>query len=47
MKVSNRIVTLCMNPALDIATSIPLIAPTHKMRCAAPWYHPGVADEVE
>ncbi|HOB50389.1 MAG TPA: 1-phosphofructokinase family hexose kinase [Mycobacterium sp.] len=41
MKVSNRIVTLCMNPALDIATSIPLIGPTHKMRCAAPLYHPG------
>lgn len=30
-----------MNPALDIATSIPLIGPTHKMRCAAPRYHPG------
>lgn len=41
MTPPNRIVTLCMNPALDIATSIPLIGPTHKMRCAAPRYHPG------
>lgn len=41
MTPPNRIVTLCMNPALDIATSIPLIGPTHKMRCAAPVYHPG------
>ena len=41
MTPPNRIVTLCMNPALDIATSIPLIGPTHKMRCATPRYHPG------
>ena len=30
-----------MNPALDIATSIPVVGPTHKMRCAAPRYDPG------
>lgn len=40
-ELSNRIVTLCMNPALDIATSIPAVGPTHKMRCAAPRYDPG------
>ena len=31
MTPPNRIVTLCMNPALDIATSIPLIGPTTSM----------------
>lgn len=35
------IVTLTMNPALDIATEIDTIAPTHKMRCGTPRYDPG------
>ena len=35
------IVTLTMNPALDIATSTDRVAPTHKLRCAAPRYDPG------
>lgn len=35
------IVTLTMNPALDIATSTDRIVPTHKLRCTAPRYDPG------
>ncbi|HEV2333938.1 MAG TPA: 1-phosphofructokinase family hexose kinase [Stellaceae bacterium] len=35
------IVTLTMNPALDVATSTDRIAPTHKLRCTAPRYDPG------
>ena len=35
------IVTLTMNPALDIATSTDRVVPTHKLRCAAPRYDPG------
>lgn len=35
------IVTLTMNPALDVTTSTPAIEPTHKLRCAAPRYDPG------
>lgn len=36
-----RIVTLTMNPALDIATSVERIAPERKLRCDAPRYDPG------
>lgn len=36
-----RIVTLCMNPALDIATSTEVVRPTDKLRCAAARYDPG------
>jgi 6-phosphofructokinase 2 len=35
------ILTLTMNPALDITTSIGRVVPTHKMRCGAPRYDPG------
>lgn len=35
------IVTLTMNPALDVTTSTPAIEPTHKLRCTAPRYDPG------
>ncbi|HVH74850.1 MAG TPA: 1-phosphofructokinase family hexose kinase [Stellaceae bacterium] len=35
------IVTLTMNPALDIATATERIVPTHKLRCATPRYDPG------
>ena len=35
------IVTLTMNPALDIATSTDRVEPTHKLRCAPPRYDPG------
>lgn len=36
-----RIVTLTMNPALDITTSVDLVRPTSKLRCATPRYDPG------
>jgi 6-phosphofructokinase 2 len=35
------IVTLTMNPALDITTQIDAVVPTHKMRCGPPRYDPG------
>jgi 6-phosphofructokinase 2 len=35
------IVTLTMNPALDIATATDRVVPAHKLRCAAPRYDPG------
>lgn len=37
----DKIVTLTMNPALDVATSINSVAPEIKLRCAAPRFHPG------
>ncbi|MGV1087312.1 MAG: 1-phosphofructokinase family hexose kinase [Mycobacterium sp.] len=37
----HRIVTLCMNPALDITTSTAEVHPTDKLRCAAARYDPG------
>jgi 6-phosphofructokinase 2 len=36
-----QIVTLTMNPALDIATETETIVPAHKLRCAEPRYDPG------
>jgi 6-phosphofructokinase 2 len=36
-----RILTLTMNPALDIATATDRIVPTHKLRCGTPRYDPG------
>ncbi len=35
------IVTLTMNPALDIATATDRIIPAHKLRCGRPRYDPG------
>ena len=35
------IVTLTMNPALDITTNTDAVVPTHKMRCGAARYDPG------
>jgi 6-phosphofructokinase 2 len=35
------IVTLTMNPALDIATSTHRVEPAHKLRCTKPRYDPG------
>ncbi|MCY3779331.1 MAG: 1-phosphofructokinase family hexose kinase [Chloroflexi bacterium] len=37
----DKIVTLTMNPALDVATRINSVAPEIKLRCAAPRFHPG------
>lgn len=36
-----QLVTLTMNPALDITTSIDVVRPTDKMRCATTRYDPG------
>jgi len=36
-----QIVTLTMNPALDITTSVDVVRPTEKLRCAATRYDPG------
>lgn len=36
-----EIVTLCMNPALDITTDTDVVRPTDKLRCAAARYDPG------
>ena len=35
------ILTITMNPAVDITTSTATVAPTHKIRCGAPQRHPG------
>jgi len=37
----SRIVTLTMNPALDVSTAIGQVEPTHKLRCEAAVQHPG------
>ncbi len=37
----HHIVTLCMNPALDITTSTEVVRATDKLRCAAARYDPG------
>lgn len=37
----HQIVSLCMNPALDITTSTPDIRPTDKLRCQGVRYDPG------
>jgi 6-phosphofructokinase 2 len=36
-----RIVTLTMNPALDITTSVDVVCPTSKLRCSEARYDPG------
>ena len=36
-----EIVTLCMNPALDITTGTDVVRPTDKLRCDVPRYDPG------
>ena len=36
-----KVVTLTLNPALDVATRIHSVAPEIKLRCAAPSFHPG------
>lgn len=35
------ILTVTMNPALDLSTSVAKVVDTHKLRCAAPQIHPG------
>lgn len=36
-----RILTLTMNPALDVSTSVPFVVPDRKLRCDQPRYEPG------
>lgn len=36
-----RVVTLTMNPALDVSTATQQVEPTHKLRCGAAIRHPG------
>lgn len=38
---ARRIVTVTLNPALDLSTSVPEVAPGRKLRCAAPNEDPG------
>ncbi len=35
------IVTLTMNPAVDVSTTVPHVLPDRKLRCEAPCYEPG------
>src|SRR6185369_9814614 len=35
------IVTLTMNPAIDVSASVEYVTPDHKLRCEAPTYEPG------
>lgn len=37
----DKVATLTLNPALDVATRIHSVAPEIKLRCAAPGFHPG------
>jgi 6-phosphofructokinase 2 len=39
--IAHRIVTLTLNPALDLATGVPRLCPNDKLRCSAPVYAPG------
>ncbi len=35
------ILTLTMNPSVDVSTSTERVEPTHKVRCGVPQFHPG------
>ena len=35
------IVTLTLNPALDVSAAVPVVAPSHKLRCSSPRAEPG------
>ncbi len=37
----SSVVTLTINPALDLSTSVASVTPVHKLRCAAEQYDPG------
>ena len=38
---TSPIVTLTLNPALDVSSSVPVVTPSHKLRCGPPTYEPG------
>ena len=35
------IVTLTLNPAIDLSSTVDRVVPGHKLRCTAPRYEPG------
>ena len=37
----NPILTITLNPAVDVAADVPVIKPNLKLRCAAPQFDPG------
>jgi 6-phosphofructokinase 2 len=39
--MSSNILTVTLNPALDVNTSTPKLIPQQKLRCAPPHYYPG------
>ncbi len=39
--MASSIVTLTLNPALDISSSANIVIPNHKLRCSTPIYEPG------
>lgn len=39
--VQRPILTVTLNPALDLTTAVPRLEPQHKLRCGAPRYDPG------
>ena len=41
MTSPSTIVTLTLNPALDVSTAVPRIEPAHKLRCGPPRFDPG------
>lgn len=41
MQLKRDVVTLTLNPALDVATSVAKVEPVHKLRCGAPRFDPG------
>jgi 6-phosphofructokinase 2 len=41
MSPLSPVVTMTLNPALDISSSVDFVAPTHKLRCAQPRSEPG------
>lgn len=41
MIASSTIVTLTLNPALDVSTAVPRVEPAHKLRCEPPKFDPG------
>jgi 6-phosphofructokinase 2 len=41
MNAESIIVTLTLNPALDVSTAVPRVEPAHKLRCEPPRFDPG------
>ncbi len=41
MRPRSAIITLTLNPAVDVSSSVESVAPTQKLRCATPRFEPG------